>query len=442
VCFLSRLAKEEGALIRKILWSVAVLGCLLALGLVVTLKNVDEASQRKASAPYPLVQRDTAPGALARGESIFRSTCFSCHRDAASNRASGIRLADMPAAFGEIYAANITGHPEAGIGRLSDAEIARVVRYGVLPDGRRSLMPNFGMGDADLAAVLGFLRSGSPLVAPDPKVVPPSRLSRLGRILVYLSHGDPTRTRPAGGVPTPRAAPTVEYGRYLAYGVYGCADCHTSGFAAEKTRGPEAFAGGFRFRGADGKEIRSPNLTQDGTGLYLWTYADFARTLTEGIRPDGSPIRTPMPRFDVGEVDVRALWVFLKSIPRKQADFEPERPVHWDERLPPPDEPSWPAEMAPAAETPAVSEPSPEQLFGELGCTACHGVGAPYYAQFIAGRNKSPDYLTSWIRHPERLKPGTPMPTFASRVNVTRARRLADWIRTTPPEKLPALHVK
>jgi hypothetical protein len=149
-----------------------------------------------------------------------------------------------------------------------------------------------------------------------------------------------------------------------------------------------------------------------------------------------------MPRFDIPDVDARALWVFLKSVPRRQSDFKPERPVHWDERLPPPPEPTLPGEPALATDLPYSDEPGSAQLFSQLGCNVCHSVGAPYHAQFMAGRSKSPDYLTSWIRHPERLKPGTPMPTFAGRLSVLGARRLADWIRTTPAEKLPPMVAK
>ncbi|MFN3936299.1 MAG: c-type cytochrome [Gemmobacter sp.] len=68
---------------------------------------------------------------------------------------------------GVSVASNITSH-EDGIGHYNDAELARMIREGVRPDGSRMLPPMpFGylsrLTDDDVAAVILFLRSLPPL---------------------------------------------------------------------------------------------------------------------------------------------------------------------------------------------------------------------------------------------------------------------------------------
>ena len=53
-------------------------------------------------------------------------------------RATGKRLDEVPAFLGTFYSANLA-HPEHGVRRRSDGQLARVLRNGVLPDGRLSV---------------------------------------------------------------------------------------------------------------------------------------------------------------------------------------------------------------------------------------------------------------------------------------------------------------
>jgi hypothetical protein len=67
--------------------------------------------------------------------------------------------------------ANITPHPEAGLGRWTDAEIKRAITEGISRDGRELLpfMPYDlykKMTDSDLDAVIAYLRSIPPLGPP------------------------------------------------------------------------------------------------------------------------------------------------------------------------------------------------------------------------------------------------------------------------------------
>lgn len=83
--------------------------------------------------------------------------------------------------WGIVYGGNLTPHEETGIGLWSDEDILRVVREGVRPDGRRTvLMPwafTSELTDQDLEAIIHYLRNDVPPV--DREVPAPSLLEPL-----------------------------------------------------------------------------------------------------------------------------------------------------------------------------------------------------------------------------------------------------------------------
>ncbi|WP_426749571.1 c-type cytochrome [Myxococcus sp. Y35] len=278
-------------------------------------------------APYPPIRADLSPAALERGAAIFHASCESCHRGGDAETASGAPLRELPSYMGRFYAANLTSHAEAGIGGATDEELARAIRYGVSRDGRLMVMPSYGMGDADLAAVLGFMRSGHPLFAPTPEPVPPSKFSFFGGIGFRVITGNEPVERPASGIPVPPKAATLEYGHYMAHDVYDCASCHTDGFSPRKTEGDDVFAGGMAFVDPEGQKVHSSNITFHETGLAHWTLEDFTRAVRDGLAPDGSVLRSPMPRFrGMDEVEARALYDYLRSVPPKKNAVKGARP--------------------------------------------------------------------------------------------------------------------
>ena len=83
-------------------------------------------------------------------------------------RFSSADVKGFPADWPGATAPNITSHPEKGLGRWSDAEIKRGITQGVSRDGRKLLPPmDFksysGMTDADLNAIVAYLRTVPPL---------------------------------------------------------------------------------------------------------------------------------------------------------------------------------------------------------------------------------------------------------------------------------------
>jgi mono/diheme cytochrome c family protein len=273
---------------------------------------------KPVSVPTPPIKADSSPEGIAHGKIIFSSMCAGCHREAGAEHVSGGRMKEVPEFLGEFNAANITLHETAGIGQFKDEDIARVIRYGVRPNNEMAKgMGGSQMADSDIAAVIGYIRSGDPLFAPDPKVVPRTKLSTMGKVVLYLTGNLGVPDRPASGISVPKKDDQIAYGRYLAHDVFDCAGCHTPGFDSAKATGPEAFSGGFEFTDpTTGKPVVSPNLTFHETGLKDWTQEDFAKAVRDGQKKSGGAVQLPMPKFEgLPDADVAAIYAYLKSKP-------------------------------------------------------------------------------------------------------------------------------
>jgi mono/diheme cytochrome c family protein len=115
--------------------------------------------------------------------------------------------------WGIVYSANITPHPETGIGNWSDAEIERIFRSGIRPDGRAVvLMPwidykNFTADD--MQAVIYYLRNSVPEVENE---VPAPSLNE--GFLVYpegevVATEEPTAAGEQEAPPEPQPIPMI-----------------------------------------------------------------------------------------------------------------------------------------------------------------------------------------------------------------------------------------
>lgn len=305
---------------RGILGGLGVLVAAVA-GLV---GYADHTWEAKVEAPYPQIHADVSPEGVTRGAAIFNAVCAACHvgptENVAVRRAKGAPMSEVPAFLGTFNAANITSDKTAGIGGLNDEEVARTIRYGVNRHSHRTAMPNFSMSDEDVAAVLGFLRSDDPLFRPDPSVQPPSKVSLAGKTILFASGATKTPDMPAQGVKSPAKKATAEYGKYLTESVYGCADCHTPGFAPDKAQGPDAFTGGMEMRTPAGEPITPPSLRPETDGIVHHDNASFRRAVREGKRPNDSEVRAPMPRFKgVDDTDLDAIYMYLATLPKQRS---------------------------------------------------------------------------------------------------------------------------
>jgi mono/diheme cytochrome c family protein len=398
---------------RRILrWTLGALAALVAAaGLAVGggLLYANHQLGKRWDVPAPAIRAATDAAAVARGEQLFRAICADCH--APGSRAVGKFMPDVPAFLGRFYPPNVTAHREAGVGAWTDGELARVIRSGVRRDGRAAtVMPLFaGLSDEDLAGILGFMRSGDPMFAPDATVQPPSEPAFAGKlILTFVVGVDPKPSPPR--VTAPSRGASAEYGRYLTLEVLQCGDCHTAGFAPDKTRAPGAFAGGFELTDAAVRPIVAPNITpDDDTGIGRWSGADFVRAVRDGVRPDGSPIHPPMPLLrTLDEQDLLAVHAFLRTV----AAVRSAHPR--------------PASVPAAAPVAAVTSEG-AALFARHGCVACHGEGAPFRDRLRPCAARPVDEVAARIRNPERFAQNAQMPTFAEVIDEAAARELAAY---------------
>ncbi|CAM3810274.1 c-type cytochrome [Corallococcus sp. ZKHCc1 1396] len=389
-----------------------VLGAVVAL-LVVALVGLGFYGSFKLNqvvdAPLPTIAAATDPEAVKHGQFVFRAVCEDCHRQDSSGRVSGGFMKGVPSIVGRVYAANITSDKQAGIGAMSDGELARAIRYGIKRDGRRHvIMASYAMSDEDLAAVMGFMRSDHALFAPYETPHPKNEISVPGRVAMALALGSVPLDRPASGLKAPPKAPTVEYGEYLARGVYECVNCHTPGLNPSKVNGSKAFTGGFKYSETATSTVYSTNLTFHATGMGGWTQEQFARAMREGVTPAGYVMRSPMRRFrGMDDVEAEALYRFLQSLP------------HVDNAIP----------LGTAGRVKAGQEGGPEKLFASLGCGSCHAEGAKFRDMLKQSRGKPTEEVARWIRNPESIMPGTQMPTYSELLDETQAHSLAGWVQ-------------
>ncbi|KFA92217.1 c-type cytochrome [Archangium violaceum] len=100
---------------------------------------------------------------------------------------------------------------------------------------------------------------------------------------------------------------------------------------------------------------------------------------------------------------------------------------------PPPTAPTPTAQQQEGSEPPVSDARSPEQLFTTLGCTACHAPGRAYSAVLANSRDKAPEVVAMWILDPQKVKPGTLMPSFTGRISTAEALALAQWLKAGNP---------
>jgi mono/diheme cytochrome c family protein len=297
---------------KKILkWFGIVLGALLVLLILVIggLAIYAQSSFKRAHQDRPLyeISADTSPQGLERGQYLMEDVMFcteACHSEG-NAPAPLAGMADYvnegPVSF--VFApSNITQDPETGIGNWSDAEIGRAIREGIDKDGVGMLiMPSHNyhaLSDQDLAAVIGYLRS----VEPVRNEVPPLDGNIVAKIMSALGMFGPN---PVGEpITEPQVAPqpgTVEYGAYLVR-LADCSGCHGLDFAG----GPMPMA-------APDDPIPA-NLTPAGK-LANWTEGQFIAAVYAGFGEGGRELSANMPRYEMTEADLRAIFAYLQTIP-------------------------------------------------------------------------------------------------------------------------------
>lgn len=253
-----------------------------------------------------------AQGDAKRGDYLAKAGgCLACHtedKEKATPYAGG-RALKTP--FGTFYGPNITPHPQAGIGRWSEADFVRALRQGRRPDGAH-YYPAFPytsftqITDGDLRDLWAYLRS----LAPSSRQSEPHQLGFLYRWRFLLGIWKWLFFNPGPFVPDPAKSALLNRGGYLTRALGHCGECHT----------PRNFLGApKRSQFLAGAKDVAPNLTP--TRLKNWSDADFRNFLTTGLTAEGD-----VPAKEMSEVitnttsqliqeDLNALIAYLRSLP-------------------------------------------------------------------------------------------------------------------------------
>jgi mono/diheme cytochrome c family protein len=291
---------------------------------------------------------------IARGKALTDACdCASCHTTDAARPFAGGKRIDTP--FGGIYSPNLTPDRDTGLGKWSDDDFYRALRFGVAPDGSRYYpafpYPNFTkLTRPDILAIRAYLGSLTPVKnsAPPPELRWPLNYRVLMRGWNWLFF------KPGIMMPDQQKSADWNRGRYLVEGPGHCGACHTPKniFGADK-RG-QAFGGGLV------QGMFAPRLdAAERSGLKSWSVDDIAEYLQSGRngRSHAGELMSEVvvnSTSKMSDADVRAIAVYLKDLPA-------------------------------GAPEPAVSAPPPaamadgEKLY-KGACIACHeadGSGAP-----------------------------------------------------------------
>jgi mono/diheme cytochrome c family protein len=273
-----------------------------ALGLGVFL--AERKMQRFVDVPVKPVALRNDAASLERGRYLFASRgCVDCH----GSNGTGRTFAEDGGLV--IAGPNITTGPGGVVAGYQPVDWVRTIRHGVDPKGRPlMIMPSEDYNrftDDDLASLVAYVRSlppasgqGTVLKLP----LPVKALYGFGAIqdaAARIDHTLPPQQPVAEGV-------TLAHGAYVAN---MCIGCHREGLVGGKIPGGPP-------------DWPPASRLAPGEGSVMGRYADAESMMAmfrSGKRPDGTAVQV-MPfgsLREMSETDLRALHLYLKSLPDK-----------------------------------------------------------------------------------------------------------------------------
>jgi mono/diheme cytochrome c family protein len=290
-----------GKWIRRTVAGVAVLALLGAGAVFAGLQLADGKMNRQVPVSVLPVALKEDPQTLERGKYLFASRgCTDCHGD----RGEGHLFVDEGGL--RVKGPNLTTGPGGLSAGYSTEDWVRAIRHGVAPSGRPLMvMPSEDYNrftDADLAALVAYIRSLPPVAGSGPEVTLPLPV----RVLYGFGAIRDAASKIDHSLPPQQPVPegvSLEHGAYVAN---MCVGCHGAQLA------------GGRIPGGPPDWPPASKLTP-GQGSVMPNYADAQALLAmfrSGRRADGSQIKV-MPFGSlrhVSEVDVRALHLYLTTL--------------------------------------------------------------------------------------------------------------------------------
>ncbi len=283
----------------------------VANGVQVTLRTCAFSLLLAAAGGNALAQGDAKRGLyLAKA-----GGCVGCHTEEKKDAVAYAGGRALKTPFGTFYGPNITPHPEAGIGRWTEADFIRAMRMGERPDGSHYFpafpYPSFTrIADADLLDLWAYLQSLAPSIRPSQahelRFPFGWRFLVTGWKLLFFTPG------PYASIP--EATPVVNRGAYLVQALGHCGECHTPRNFLGGPKSGRFLAGG---KGPDGKGI--PNLTP--TRLKKLGDGELKDFLMTGITADGDVAAESMSEVITNTTsqltaeDLAAIVAYLRSLP-------------------------------------------------------------------------------------------------------------------------------
>jgi mono/diheme cytochrome c family protein len=263
---------------------------------------------------------------LARGEYLARvGDCVACHSVPNGRQFAGGR--EMPTPFGSLFAPNITPDDDTGIGRWNADEFYRMMHTGISRDGSL-LYPAMPFASytritrSDSDALFSYLQSVTPVSQrnrPHELRFPfNNRELLIGWRTLYFRAGEYQ--------PDPHESAQWNRGAYLVQGLGHCALCHSAINALGGSSESAQFGGGM----IPNQNWYAPSLTSNReAGLGDWPVGEIADLLQTGTSHHATTYG-PMAEvvYDslqyVRDDDAQAMAVYLKTLPRREAEGPPD----------------------------------------------------------------------------------------------------------------------
>jgi mono/diheme cytochrome c family protein len=308
---------------RRALWVLVTVLLLLVLGATALVWLFNFGSTQRIDDRPPAAP--PSADQVARGAYLARvGDCMLCHTERGGPAYAGGRPIATP--FGTIYSSNLTPDADTGLGRWSAAQFRRALHEGRSRSGRL-LYPVFPyphttrVSDADADALFDYLRSLPPVNKPDREHRlrwPYSTQAALAVWRVLFFRPEPFSEDPAH-------TPEWNRGAYLVQGLAHCGACHTSRNALGGVRDVLDLSGGLiPMQNWYAPSLAAPNEA----GVQQWSIEDIVKLLGTGTSPRAT-VSGPMGEVVlhslqyVEPADLRAIAVYLKSVPPAPSDTDP-----------------------------------------------------------------------------------------------------------------------
>jgi mono/diheme cytochrome c family protein len=266
-----------------------------------------------------------AHGDAKRGQYLIKAAgCMGCHTAEKKDGKDGVPFAGgraLKTPFGTFFGPNITPHPQAGIGRWTEADFVRAMREGRRPDGAHYFpafpYPSFTkIADGDLRDLWAYLRMVPP--SAQPSQAHELRFPFGWRFLIAVWKWLFFTPGPMSA--DPKLTLVQARGAYLVNALGHCGECHT----------PRNFLGGAKkdrlLAGTNASEGVKSTANLTPAALKKWSDDELKEYLTTGQTPDGDSANSTMMEVitnttsQLAAQDLAALIAYLRAVPAVESE--------------------------------------------------------------------------------------------------------------------------